>query len=59
MMAVVHEEVHQRTGKDQQIGQHAEDMRGVLCQQKEPRHDQETAGHNPDRVRHQDCSRCS
>ena len=48
-MAVVHEEVHQRTGKDQEPGQHAKDVCGVLGQQKEPRHDQETAGHNPDR----------
>jgi len=32
MMPMVHEEVHQRTGENQEIGQHAKDMRGMLGQ---------------------------
>src|SRR5215471_1223064 len=32
VMAMVHEDVHQRTGEDQEPGQHAKDMRGVLRQ---------------------------
>ena len=47
MMPMVHEEVHQRTGENQEIGQHAKDMRGMLRQQEEPGHNQETAAHNP------------
>src|SRR6516225_6833355 len=47
MMPMVHEDVHQRTGEDQQPGQHAKDMRGMLRQQEEPGHNQETAAHNP------------
>jgi hypothetical protein len=46
MMAVMHEDVHQRTCKDQEIRQHAEDMCGMLRHQKEPRHNKKTAGHN-------------
>ena len=49
VMPMVHEEVHQRTGEDQEVRQHAKDMRGVLRQQEKPRHDKEPAGDDPDR----------
>jgi hypothetical protein len=32
-VAAMHEQVHQRTGEDQQKGQGSEDMIGVSCQQ--------------------------
>jgi hypothetical protein len=34
-VAVVHEHVHQRAGQDEQAGQHAEQVRRVLCDQVE------------------------
>lgn len=43
-MAAVHEQMHQRTGQDQQIRQDAEEVGPVLGQQKERRH---RAQHQP------------
>jgi len=49
MVTVVHEEVHQRAGREKQIWQDAEDVRRVFRQQKEPGDGQETAEHDPGR----------
>src|SRR5215831_9780744 len=48
-MAMMHEDVHQRTGEDQEPGQHAKDMRRVLRQQEEPGDNDKSTGHQPDR----------
>jgi hypothetical protein len=50
MMPMVHKEVHERTGEDQEPGQRAKNMRRVLRQQEEPRHNKEPAGDDPDRA---------
>jgi len=49
MMPMVHKEMHERTGEDQEPGQRAKNMRRVLRQQEEPRHNKEPAGDDPDR----------
>jgi hypothetical protein len=45
-MPVVHEEMHQRAGKDEQIGQHPEDMGRVLRQKVKGRDEQKPAQHD-------------
>jgi hypothetical protein len=49
MMPAVHEQMHERTSRQQQPGQHAKDVRGVLREQEEPCHNKETAGNDPER----------
>jgi hypothetical protein len=49
MMSVMHEQMHQRAGCQQQKRQHAKDMRGVLREQEKPGHNKETAGNDPKR----------
>jgi hypothetical protein len=46
-VAAMHEDMHQRACQHEKIGQHAEHMRLVLGQQKEPDDRQETDQYNP------------
>ena len=45
-MAPVMEKMHQRTGKDEQKGQDAENVRGMLSQQIKARDQQKSAEHD-------------
>src|SRR5215469_10998895 len=49
VMPMVHEDMHQWTGEDQEPRQNAKNMRGVLGQQEEPSHNKESAGNDSDR----------
>jgi hypothetical protein len=49
MRTMVHEHMHQGTGCDQQPGQHAKDMRGVLGDQEKTAHPEETKGDETNR----------
>ena len=42
-VAVVNEQVHQRARREEQVRQSTEDMRGMLCNQKESRDTEEAA----------------
>jgi hypothetical protein len=49
VIAVVHEQVHQRTCREQQPGQRTEDVSRVLRDQEVAGHAKEPKGNDPDR----------
>jgi hypothetical protein len=48
-VAVMHEEMHQGASQQEQIREHAEHMRSMLGEQKEPDHDKKTTQNEPKR----------